>query len=336
MIVVAWDNGEPGQGQHEKVNNSLKQLFCSSLLIWTWKLAQTATRAAQIWEIFKLITSIILIFILGWWLWVALLAHWLQIFESKWRVVLEATIDTPLWDWTSINQGHYHVIAVWVFFYNLIKYLIALLSCERGQIISWSHDKSQCRNCDKIFIAASHSNSSDIKQKRSIFDCDSSPGSPNVCLSVYMYVTLATAVLQLTTADLDFWRTSEGLPKDFQRTLDFMVYKSQPPCLRDLLCRHGAVTIAARLNTIIIGLWNSADRVFFIAKTFYCWSMNELELLIIARKKIRQKNQWSVWSRVSVNTNLVLMTVKSVAESCSHDNILNFDNVVFKRSFLEY
>ena len=64
--------------------------------------------------------------------------------------------------------------------------------------------------------------------------------------------------------------------------------------------------------------------------------MNKLELLIIARKKIRQKNQWSVWSRVSVNTNLVLMTVKSVAESCSHDNILNFDNVVFKRNFLEY
>ena len=48
---------------------------------------------------------------------------------------------------------------------------------------------------------------------------------------VRMSVTLATTVL-------DFWRTSKGLLKDFQRTpkdlQNLLVYKSQPPGHRDL------------------------------------------------------------------------------------------------------
>ena len=48
--------------------------------------------------------------------------------------------------------GRWHLVlgprAVWVLFYNLIKYLIAA-----GRDISWCHDKTQCCSCDKIFIA---------------------------------------------------------------------------------------------------------------------------------------------------------------------------------------
>ena len=75
------------------------------------------------------------------------------------------------------------------------------------------------------FLASAQSK---LIQNLSIFGCDNSPRTPNVCLSVCPFVrpsvTLATAVLQLTTTEgllKDFKRTSKGLPKDFM----FMVYK---------------------------------------------------------------------------------------------------------------
>ena len=49
------------------------------------------------------------------------------------------------------------------------------------------------------------------------FGCDSSPRSPNVCLSVCVSVR-PSHFLQLYYFLKDFCRTSEGLPKDFQRT----------------------------------------------------------------------------------------------------------------------
>ena len=60
-------------------------------------------------------------------------------------------------------------------------------------------------------------NISFLSSGETIFGCDSSPRSSNVSLLVCVSVCLSH-LLQL------YW-TSEGLPKDFWRTLVFMVYK---------------------------------------------------------------------------------------------------------------
>ena len=52
-----------------------------------------------------------------------------------------------------------------------------------------------------------------------VFGCDSSPRSPNVSVSVCHTCYNCTKALNFKVFRLkDFWRTSKGLPKDFQRT----------------------------------------------------------------------------------------------------------------------
>ena len=105
----------------------------------------------------------------------------------------------------------------------------------------------------------SHSVSWTRRKLLLIFGCDSSPRSPNVLLCV----TLATTVLQLTTA---VYRSYKGLLKDFQRTLNFglqnlLVNKSQPPGLWDLLI----------LGATLLRLWQSG--MIWNIKLEYFWRM---------------------------------------------------------------
>ena len=84
------------------------------------------------------------------------------------------------------------------------------------------------------FLASAQSK---LIQNLSIFGCDSSPRSPNVRLSVCL-----SHLVQLTTGDYrwlqltDFRRTSNRPLNDFvlYGLQNLLVYKSQPPGLRDL------------------------------------------------------------------------------------------------------